>query len=124
MIRVIAGLLLLAGCAGQACKPTVITEQFPTQIVTRIVYVKAPAPERGSVVIDAYRDSEVQQNQLALKGTIPAIQKLTILKLAVRKAFAPLQAPGHRPTDDELKRAVVAYGALQAFINEPHAVRK
>jgi hypothetical protein len=124
MIRTVSVLLLLTGCAGQACKPTTVTEILPTRVETRTVYVKAPPPPRGSVILDAYRESETQQNQLALKGTIPAIQKLTLLKLAVRNAFVPLQTPGHRPTDAEIKKAMVAYGDLQSYLNEPHAVRK
>jgi hypothetical protein len=123
MRRVIAGLLLLSGCAGQACKPAVITWTEPPQIETRTVYIREPEPPRGAVILDAYRASENQQNQLALKGTIPAIQKLTTLKLAVRNAFIPLQTPGHRATDAEVKKAMVAYGALQSYLNEPHAVR-
>lgn len=125
MIRPLAAVLLLAGCAGQACRPTTLTQILPTQIETKTVYVKAtPPPPRGAVILDAYRASESQQNQLALQGTIPAIAKLTLLKLAVRQAFEPLQTPGHRATNAEIKRAMVAYGNYQAFLDEPHATRK
>lgn len=123
-MRALAGLLLLSGCAAQACKPVVVTEQLPPKIETKTVYVKEQTPKRGAVILNAYRDSEGQQNQIALKGTIPAIQKLTTLKLAVRKAFVPLQTPGHRPTDAEIKNAMVTYGKLQSFIDEPHATRQ
>ncbi len=35
-----------------------------------------------------------------------------------------MQITDHRPTDAEVKRAMVAYGDLQEFINEPHATRQ
>lgn len=124
-ILALTAILATSGCVTSACRPvTVVKEVEKVQTKTVFVHDTEPAPARGTFLIQTEKASEPAQDKLASRGSIRDIQTLIGLRLALRLAFVPLNRPGHRATDAEVRNALMAYAALQAFLEAPHQTRK
>ena len=115
-------LVLLAGCGtSPACRQlSVISFPTPPKVVERTVYVTLPP--QHTALISTYASTLPKQAAIAQSGSIPAIQTLTTLNAEARKSLVPLRKRGHKATPDEVQRAIVATGAVKAFVDAPHAV--
>lgn len=114
------GLILLAGCgSAQNCRQlSVISFPTPPKVVERIVYVTLPP--QHTALLNTYVSTLPKQATIAKSGTIPAIQTLTSLNAEARRSLIPLRKRGHKATPAEVQRAIVATGAVKAFVDAPH----
>jgi hypothetical protein len=104
---------MLGGCAAPACKAVTVTETKTETVNRYIVVHDEPA---HSVLLSDYAQTLSQERPIVLKAQAPAINKLTQLDAAARAAFEPVQNPHHKATTAEIKRAIDALGALQAYL--------
>lgn len=108
--------LVLAGCAGGACKqvrPSSVSIPVP-DVVERIVVV--PAPPTHSVLLGDYANTVTQEHEIVPKAKATTIYRIMTLDESARRAIAPLRAPHHRATPAEIDKAMTAIVVLRAFV--------
>ena len=118
MIRAGAYLLTvaLAGCAPGACRqvrPSSVSIPVP-DVVERVIVV--PAPETHSVLLGTYANAVTQEHEIVPKASATQIYRIMTLDASARRAIAPLRAPHHRATPEEIAKAMSAIVLLQAFV--------
>jgi hypothetical protein len=108
--------LALAGCASSACssvRPSSVSIPVP-DVVERVIVVRVPATH--SVILGTYANTVTQEHEIVPKASATQIYRIMTLDASARRAIAPLRAPHHRATPEEIAKAMTAIVVLQAFV--------
>jgi hypothetical protein len=117
-MRALLPLLLLAGCAGHACRTASVLPQPQPQveIVEHYVVIR-DRPVHQALLAD-YAHALSAEKPLVIHSQAPTINRLISLNNAARAAFAPIESRTHHATAPEIAKAVAALGALNDYVSQ------
>jgi hypothetical protein len=112
-------LALLTGCVSPVCKKVVIAADTQLETVTVDHYVPVyPEGAPHQDLIDLWNKTRASEYAFVADAKAPQINQLIKMNATGDKAFAPIEDPNHIATPAEVRDAIEADGAVQAFIGQ------